>query len=61
MQAYGCVGITVHMWRSENNLRELVLSYDMGPGDKTQVIKLGNRCLYLLHHLDGLGISFVIL
>lgn len=55
------MGITVHMWRSENNLRELVLSYDMGLGDKTQVIKLGNRCLYLLHHLDGLGISFVIL
>lgn len=55
------MGVTVHIWRLEKNLQELVLSYDMGPGNKTQVIKFGNRCLYLLNHLDGLGITFVIL
>lgn len=36
---------TVHMWRSENSLCELTLSYHVGPGDQTHVIGLGGSHL----------------
>jgi hypothetical protein len=36
----------VHIWRSEDNLGELVLSFhsDVYPTGGTQVIRLGGRC-----------------
>lgn len=39
-----------YMWRLED-LQELVLSYHVGSGDPTQVIKLVRMHLYLLIHL----------
>jgi hypothetical protein len=39
---YTCVP-TVHLWKFENNLLELIFSYHVGPGDKTQVIRIGSR------------------
>ena len=41
-----CVGVCtmVHMWRSKDNLKELVLSfYHGGTGNQTQVISLGGK------------------
>lgn len=38
--------VTVHMWRSENSLCELTLSfYHVGPGDQTHVIRLSGSYL----------------
>lgn len=38
----------VHMWKSENNMQELVLSYHhMEPGDQIQVVMLGGKDLSL--------------
>lgn len=31
-----------HMWRSKENLEESVLSYHVGSGDQTQVIRCGS-------------------
>ena len=40
---------TVYMWRSEDNLLNLVpFSSYVGPGAQTQVIWLDNRCIYPL-------------
>lgn len=40
--------------RSENNLRELVLSFQhVSLGDRTQVPQIGCKTLYLLSHLHG--------
>lgn len=36
---------------SRRNTQESSLSY-AGPGDQTQVVKLGSKRLYLLRHLD---------
>lgn len=49
----GCRANTMeHMWRSGDNLREVVFSfYQLSPGDQTGVIGLGGKCpqsLYLL-------------
>lgn len=42
-------------WRSENSLKELVLSlYHVDLGAQTQAFRLGRKCLYLLNHLAGL-------
>lgn len=41
------------VWRSEENLQELILSYYMGSGTQTQVLRLGCRHLYPLSHLAG--------
>lgn len=44
----------VHMQRSGNNLEELVFSFlHVGSGDITQVIRLGDKYIYLLSHLAG--------
>lgn len=40
------------VWRSQEN-QELILSYYMGSGAKTQVLRLGSRHLYPLGHLAG--------
>lgn len=38
---------TAHVWRSRNNLKDLVLPlYHVGPWDQTQVIKLGDKHPY---------------
>lgn len=43
---------TAHVWRSEENFQELVLSfYRVNPGDQTQVLKLGSKNPYPLNHL----------
>lgn len=35
-----------HVWKPEDNLRELVLSfYYVGSGDRAQVARLGGKCL----------------
>lgn len=47
-----CVCALAHMWRSEDNLQELVLSFDhVGSRDWTKVIWLGSKWLYLLSYL----------
>lgn len=47
----GHMCVTVCLWRSEGNLWELLLSFpDMGSGDGTQAIRLGNKFLYLPSH-----------
>ena len=44
-----CMLAWLIQWRSENKLQELVLfSYHVGPGDRTQVIRLDDGSLYLL-------------
>jgi hypothetical protein len=44
----------VYKWGSEDNLREWVCSsYQLGPGDQTQVIRAGNKYLNLPSHLVG--------
>lgn len=44
----------VHRGEAENSLPELIFSfYHMGPGDRTQVIRLGGNHPYLLSHLDS--------
>lgn len=39
-----------HMWGSDDNL-QLVLFYDVGPRDETQIVKHGLKYSYLLSHL----------
>lgn len=40
--------LMVPVWRSEDKFQESVLSFNcVGPGDQTQVVKLGDKCLYL--------------
>jgi hypothetical protein len=48
-----CVCACTHMQRSENSLREPVLSCLVGLRDRTQVSKLGGKCLYPLSHPTG--------
>lgn len=39
----------MHLWRSEANLQELVLSFHhRGPEDATRVIRLGSKHLFVL-------------
>lgn len=46
---------TWHVWKSEVNLSEFVLSfYHVDPGHPTQVNRFGGKCLYLPHHLASL-------
>lgn len=46
---YGYVLVLRHMWRAEDNLSGLVLSfYCVGPRDQTQVLRLGGKHLYPL-------------
>lgn len=40
------------MCRSEDNLQETIV-YFVGLVTRTQVLRLGVRCLYLLSHLTG--------
>lgn len=45
----------VHVWRSEEKLWVSLFSfYLVGPGDQTQVFRLGGKCLFLLSHLHDL-------
>lgn len=49
-----CACTMAHVWRSEDNLPELVpSSYHVGPGNETQVVRLGTRHLSPLNHLAG--------
>lgn len=44
------------MWRSEDNLLEMVLPvYYLSPWYQTQVIVLGSECLYPLIQITGTG------
>lgn len=48
---YECMG---YMWRSETNLRKLVLSfYSVDLRDLIQVIRLDSKVLLLPSHLSG--------
>lgn len=53
-----CHGVC--MWGSENNEREWVLPlfYHVGPGDETQLMRLGSKCPYLLALTDILRKHF---
>lgn len=43
---------SAHMWRPEENVRKLVLSfYQVGSRDQTQIIRTGDKYLHLLSHL----------
>lgn len=49
-------------WRLENNSRESVLSFHfIGPGNRTYVVKLGSRCLYLTSQPHLPNISWFLL
>lgn len=41
------------MQRSEDNVQELAFSYCTGPRDPAELVRLGNKPLYLLSHLAG--------
>lgn len=42
----------VPMWRAEENLMKLVLSYSLeGPGDQNLVVRPGHRHIYPLSHV----------
>lgn len=50
----GCAHVTVYLWQSKDNLKELVLSFRYaGPEAQTQVIRCGSKSLYPLNHLAG--------
>lgn len=45
------VNATGYVWRSENSLQQLVLSFcHADPGDWTLTIRLGSKRLFLLNH-----------
>lgn len=47
---YLCICLCVCVYKSENNLPELVLSsYHVGLEDQTQVIRFGGKHLYLMN------------
>ena len=42
-----CTCAMVNVWRTEDNLWDLAPSfYYTGPGDQSQVVRLGGNCLY---------------
>jgi hypothetical protein len=41
----------LHMWKTQNNVVELVLSYHVGPGNIAFDPRLGSEYLYSLNHL----------
>lgn len=47
-----------HMLKSEDNLKELVLSYHVGPRDWTQVIRLSTNTLNCWAILSALNAAF---
>lgn len=52
---HSCVCKPEDMRQSEDNLQELVLSsHHVRVKDRTQVIRIGGQCLYLLNRLEGL-------
>lgn len=54
-----CMHFMAHVWRSEDNLWELDLSlHHVVPRDRTQVIRLGNKCLNLLNQITDLPEEF---
>lgn len=54
-----CVHMPQCVWKPENNFQELVLSFNsVGPGDRTQVSRLGSRCLTLGAILPSLHDGF---
>lgn len=58
-----CVGVyiqaTACIWKSEDNLRERVLSYHMDPRNQTYIIGLISKCLYLLSFIANLAIKML--
>lgn len=48
-----CMSAVAHVWRSEDSLQELVLSYHEGPRDHTQIVTLGSKWLHSLSQLDN--------
>lgn len=62
--AHACVYMpwSMYVWKSEESLWELVLSFHhVGPRDGTHVIRLNNKFLYLLSHLSSPRVAFLIL
>jgi hypothetical protein len=57
-----CVSASVHVWRKEDNLRKLVLSfYCVGLRGHIQVTGTGGKLLYPLSHLAGSQVLNIIL
>ena len=48
------VPFIIHMWKSNDSLWELGLSCHVGSRDRSQVVKHGVNCLYLMSHLTSL-------
>lgn len=52
---YMCAGI----WSLEDNLQGLVLStYNMGPRDQAQVVRIDSKPFYLSCHFAGFPLTF---
>jgi hypothetical protein len=48
------ISVPWHMWRSENNMYELPLSfYHVNYRDQTHIIRLGGKCFQLLGHVGS--------
>lgn len=45
--------VHTYMWRSEDNVWELLFFYHVGPRHQAQVVRLGSKSLYLLSNLSG--------
>lgn len=60
-EGWPCSVCLVHVWRSEDNFAKLVLSFYLyvGSGDRTQVVKLASKCIYLLSHLTHPNKNFL--
>lgn len=43
----------MYVFRSEDNLWELILSFLVVPRDQTQVVRHGDKCFYWLSYLAG--------
>lgn len=63
MVGVGVMHVTVFVWKSVENLRELALPfYYVGPRSRTKLSGFGGKPLYLLRHLSSLYFySFIVL
>lgn len=49
-----------HILRSEDNLWQSILSlHHVGPGNRTQIIRVGGKCLYQMSHLGAPEFPFL--
>lgn len=52
MKMCGGACLTIYVQRSKDNVWEKALSFHhMGPGNQTQIARIGGKALYLMSHL----------